>query len=125
MKRIIFVFAAIVFAMSAFAQQEIKAEFPKATIGGKSSGEITVNEIISAGQLLVTNPELKITHFIFKFKIGEEMVTASSDSDKITTNMMDLIKGIKPGDRLYMDEIKATKQDGTIIDLPPQPFIIK
>lgn len=119
----------IIFAMclafAAIAQQAIPAEFPKAAIAGKSAGTITIEEIQTAGILTVNNADLKITGFTFAFKVGEQMISLSSKSDKITDEMISSIRSINKGDRLHVEKIQATTPDGKIIELQALPFLIR
>jgi hypothetical protein len=125
MKRIVFLAFIMIISTTVFAQQKITAKYPKATIAGKSAGDITINEIVTAGELLTTNPEIKITHFAFTLKSGNDLVTEISNSNKITDNMVGFIRKMGRGQKLVVEKIEATTPDGKTINLETLIFFIK
>jgi hypothetical protein len=124
--RTLFILATmLLLTLTANAQIQIAAEFPKASIAGKSSGEVTIDEIIKAGELLTNNNELKVKSFSLTFKLDGDLVTTTSKSNKITDKMTGYLKQLTPGQKLYFEDIETTKADGAVIKLQPVWFIIK
>jgi hypothetical protein len=125
MKKSVLLIILLVFSLATNAQQLLTAQFPKVTIAGKSSGEITVKEIISAGGLQTTHSSLTITHFVFTIKNDGNSVTAASNSAKLTNQMIGYLKSLKKGDKFYIEEIETVTSSGKVIQLAPQNFAIK
>jgi hypothetical protein len=125
MRGIVFLAIAFIFCTTAFAQREIPAQFPKATIAGKSAGEITINEILKAGALLPTSSELTIVHCAFTTKIGNDLITETSNSSKITDNMIGVVRKMVKGQKLVVDQIEAKTSDGKTINLETLIFFIQ
>jgi hypothetical protein len=125
MRTIIIIAIALFFSTAAFAQQKIAAQFPKASFAGKSSGEVTADEIITAGELLSTNSELKVKSFTMTFNFSDKPVSASSKSSKLTESMKGYLKELKSGQKVTVENIETVKADGVVIKLEPLIFILK
>jgi hypothetical protein len=126
MKKFILVVFAIVFSFSAFSQQKIDAQFPKATIAGKSAGDITLEEITKAGELQTTIYELTIVGFTLSYSKGNgDLVSMVSTTNKFTENMIILLKDLKKGQKFILEDIKVVSPDGKKFNLETSKFVIK
>lgn len=125
MKRLSLFISAIIISFAALAQQAITAEFPKATLSGKNAGEITVNEIITAGELGVTNSGLKIVRFALSLNVGADLVTYTSTSSKLTSQMIGAVKTLEKGKKLFIEDIETVNSGGLIIKLEALNLTIK
>jgi hypothetical protein len=125
MKAIIVITLALFFTVAASAQQKIAAQFPKATLAGKSSGEITVNEILKAGALSTTSSELKIVSFSFSLKDGKNVISLDNKTAKFSESTLGFVRNLQAGKTLYVENIETVKFDGVAIKLEPVKFTIK
>ena len=93
-----------------------QSDDPKVQINGISQGTITINDLVNQEKLICNNKNLVIIGFTMSYPIGEDdFVELVSTSDKLTQEMKDNIKTIKPGTEISFENIKAKKADKTII----------
>ena len=98
---------------------------PHATIAGRNGGIISKDLLLKQEELRV---EMGDFDFDLNFEVTEFTVSAvikgfvrefNSKSNQITDNQKNLIKVIKPGQKVYFQDIKCKGPDGTIRDLSP------
>jgi hypothetical protein len=125
MKKIIFILSLLALSLGAFAQVAITAEYPKAAISGKSSGDLSVAEIQAAGELTTTLTQLRITHFALTMKSGADLVTTTSNSARFTEAMMGYLKSLPKGEKIYVEDIETLNLEGRIVKLQPLTFTVR
>ena len=64
-------------------------------------------------------PPVEILSFSFGTYIDGKLKELATEGRLITTEMKAIIKGLRPGDRIYMEQIKAKLPDETIRSLAP------
>jgi hypothetical protein len=124
MKKIILCFIAVTLALIATAQQQLTEELPHATLAGKNSGMITLNEINIAGKLQSSDPKVQIVHFALTIINDGVLVFRVANNDRISAPMMVQLKQLSPGQKFIVDEIRALKPGGEIIELKSLKFTL-
>jgi hypothetical protein len=125
MKKLILFAVGIFLLTAAFAQQKIAVQFPKVTLAGKSSGEISIAEIVQAGELFATNTGLKVVYFAITLNPGGAVVKENKSNNKLTAEMITYLKSLVPGSVFYLDRVEVANNTGASIKLEPQKFTIK
>lgn len=98
--------------LSAFSQPAD----PKVTIGGVSEGKITKTDILKVTKLDVSPENIAIISFTMSYLVGnDDYVELVSNSDKLTSEMIESLKQIKVGTEVSFENIKAKIEDKTII----------
>jgi hypothetical protein len=99
---------------------------PQASIAGVTGGVISRDKILNATGIdsEITNFDfeapVKVIHFAASITLDEKSGRSKveiSDSDKFTAPMIEMIKNLKSGQKIYFEEIKCTCPDGTIREL--------
>lgn len=125
MKKIVLVTLGVLLFTAGFAQQKIDVQFPKGTIAGKSSGDISIQEIVNAGSILTTNETLKVVHIAITMNPGGPAIKECRGSGKLTAEMITFLKSLSTGTVFYFDGIEAANNVGDIIKLAPLKFTLK
>lgn len=107
------------------AQQSLDVKFPKATIAGKSGGDITIGEIVRAGEVRTTNETLNVVRFAIVNNPGGAIIQENKTDNEIGTGMLAYIRSLTPGSKLCIDRVEAANNTGAVIKLEPVQFTIK
>ena len=104
---------------------------PIATVGGKNEGVITKTQLISEQGVYAEIPDFD---FEMKFTVTSFQVSTSkggfvqdkiANGNRFTQEQIDMMKGLNPGSRLYIDNIVVKGDDGTTRNLSAISFKIK
>jgi gliding motility-associated protein GldM len=104
---------------------------PIATVAGLFEGMITRNQLIAEQGVYAEIPdfdfEMKftVTSFVVSTSKGGFVVDKLANGNRFTQEQLDLIKGLNPGNRLYIDNIVVKGEDGTTRPLSAISFKIK
>ena len=104
---------------------------PIATVAGKNEGLITKNELVAEQGVFAEIPdfdfEMKftVTSFAVSTSKGGFVVDKLSTGNRFNQEQLDLMKGLNPGSRLYIDNIVAKGEDGTTRNLSAISFKIR
>jgi gliding motility-associated protein GldM len=104
---------------------------PLATVAGKNEGLITRNELIAEQGVFAEIPdfdfEMKftVTSFVVSTSKGGFVVDKPANGNRFSQEQIDLMKGLNPGSRLYIDNIVAKGEDGTTRNLSTISFKIR
>ena len=119
MKKLFLISMMLIFTLGAYAQNA-----PIALLAGKSEGKISVDEIIQAGKLMVSDTSCVIIKFALMMNGGGDLVSITSNSDVITESMIKLLQQAKEGQKIYFEDIQIKKPDGSIAALASLIFAI-
>lgn len=109
---IIFCILSFLFNSELFSQNND----PKISIAGKSEGIILKTELLASGKLIPSSKDIMIVSFSISYPIGEDdLVELFSTSDTLTREMKDHILKLKPGTDLTIENIKAKRDEKTLI----------
>ena len=109
------VFLALSFVLIAL-NLAAQTDDPAATIGGFKNGSIKRADLIAVEKILPNNSNIIIVSFTMSYPIGnDDLVELVSKSDKITQEMKDSFKKVKAGTEISFENIKAKRDDKTII----------
>jgi hypothetical protein len=120
MKKLFLISIMLIYTLGAYAQNA-----PIASLAGKSEGKISVDEIIQAAKITVSDTSCVIAKYILTMHAGGDLVSMTSDSDLITEIMIKQLKQAKEGQKIYFEDIQIKKPDGSIAKLSPLIFVIK
>lgn len=97
-----------------------------AMIGGKSSGEITISEIVGE-QLVVNNNEYEVVGFSFSYKVGGAYISNTVEGNRSKTRgMLINIEQVEDGEDVYYRNIKCKHlETEKIIELPELTFTFR
>lgn len=104
---------------------------PIATVANKNAGLITRNELVAEQGVYAEIPdfdfEMKftVTSFVVSTSKGGFVVDKSATGNRFNQEQIDLMKGLNPGSRLYIDNIVAKGEDGTTRNLSTISFKIR
>jgi gliding motility-associated protein GldM len=104
---------------------------PVATVGGKNEGIIGKSQLLAEQGIYAEIPdfdfEMKftVTSFVVSSSKGGFVVDKPANGNRFTQEQLDLIKGLNPGSRLYIDNIVVKGDDGTTRNLPAISLKIK
>ena len=103
---------------------------PLAYDAGKVEGLISITELQGNDGIVAKIPEFDfemkftVTSFVVSTTIGGFTVDKPTNGNRFSTDQKELIKRLKPGNRLYFESIVAKGDDGTVRRLPPLSFKI-
>lgn len=105
---------------------------PTATIGGKSRGVMRKEELAAEEGIYA---ELKNFDFDMRFSVNHFKVTVpgnsgmvytlDSEGNRFTSEQRGMFRRLKPGSRIFFDEITARGEDGSTRELAPISLLIK
>jgi len=104
---------------------------PTVRINGQSGGKIDTASIFKAGKLIaeIYNGEFQFPWTIMEFTMNCNYAGFSYDkiskSDKISPEQISLIKKLKPGMKIYFEDIRVMGPEGTPRTLGPIAFELK
>lgn len=104
---------------------------PVAKIADKRQGSISQEELISAGkmQVVLENFDFDLQWVIVGFTVSAVregyVIEYTSESDKLTAEQVELIQSLKPGAKIYFENIKAMGPDGSTRPLSALVFSIQ
>jgi hypothetical protein len=106
----------LLFFSVGFAEAQSQSDDPKVLINDINRGSITRNDLIYQEKIVCSAKDIIILGFTMSYPIGEDdFVELVSASDKLTQEMKDHVKDLKPGTEISFENIKAKKGDKTII----------
>ena len=136
----------ILFSVAAFCQDttnERKGTFKikkpendslviRATIAGKSRGEITKGELLAAPGIVAVvdysassvDIRYEIASFEMSLIIRGIIVTKSIKGSRLSTDIKQYISNAEKGTKIYFENIRAKGPEGDLIKLPPIIFEI-
>jgi hypothetical protein len=114
----------IAFCKCSYSQDLATMITPYASISGKTSGEITVAELV--GQpIVVSNDEFTVTSFVLLVvdSSGDMMERPINEGifNKVASNA---IRTVSEGTKIYLESITAKNENGLSITLEPMKFVI-
>jgi gliding motility-associated protein GldM len=104
---------------------------PIATVAGKNEGTITKNQLLAEQGIFAEIPdfdfEMKfaVTSFTVSSSKGGYVQEKTANGNRFTQEQLDLMKGLNPGSRLYIDNIVVKGGDGTTRTLSAISFKIR
>lgn len=107
-----------------------KVPDPVASVAGKIEGIISKNELLAQPGVMAKIPdfdfEMKftVTSFVVSMSKQGYVVDKPTKSNRFSQDQIDLMKGLNPGNRLYIESIVAKGDDGTTRNLPSISFKI-
>ena len=96
--------------------------FPR--LCGKLIGEISFKEI-ELDPVLRINANLKISSFKMSFRVGSGDIVYTSNSDRLTSSMLDKIANLKTGEPILFYDIKTRHYSGKFIQLQPLELVYR
>jgi len=103
---------------------------PVASVAGKIEGVITKNELLAQQGVLAKIPDFdfemnfSVTSFVVSTSKGGFVVDKPAKGNRFTQDQKDLMKGLNPGGRLYIESIVVKGDDGSTRNLPSISFKI-
>jgi gliding motility-associated protein GldM len=104
---------------------------PVATVGGKNEGLISKNELLAEQGVFAEIPDFDfqmkftVASFVVSTSKGGFVVDKPATGNKFSSEQIDLMKGLNPGGRLYIDNIVAKGEDGSTRNLSAISFKIR
>lgn len=104
---------------------------PIATVADKNEGLISRNELLAEqgvyAEIKDFDFEMKftVTSFVVSTSKGGFVVDKIANGNRFTQEQIDVMKGLNPGNRLYIDNIVVKGEDGTTRNLSAISFKIK
>ena len=101
---------------------------PVASVAGKIEGAITKNELLAQQGVLAKIPDFDfamnftVTSFVVSTSKAGFIVDKPTKGNKFSQDQIDLMKGLNPGSRLYIESIVVKGDDGTTRNLPSISF---
>ncbi len=99
----------------------VGAPDPAPSVASKTGGEITLNEVITAGGVkaldngpFINSTEWKVVGFSLSFISGMFVDELPSTSDKFTPEQINAINGIKPGQKFFFENVRVITADSTV-----------
>lgn len=118
-------FAMLLFNCSTLFSQNSEAKGVFAQLAGKSSGEITKNEIVNDGSITCFPSDCIVTSFTFSIAKRGDIIEYHIQGNKLSELILATIKSSEPGEKFIIESIEAEKPDSTKIKLPALVFTIK
>jgi hypothetical protein len=93
--------------------------------GKKGTANISKNDLLSAAGIVAEMEnfdfDVKVTvqSFDISANIGGFLSTKSSNSNKVTPEQKAMLQTVKPGSRVYIENIKVKMPDGSVRDIAP------
>ncbi len=113
-------FIIVVFAINTVFAQSVKT---KASISGKSSGVITLGEII--GQTITVTPEtFTVTSFTINAASGESIINVDVTGNVVDKNASNKIRTLASGTKITFKNIKAINVAGEVT-VPDMEFTLE
>ena len=103
---------------------------PVASVAGKIEGVITKNELLAQQGVLAKIPDFDfamnftVTSFVVSTSKAGYIVDKPTKGNRFSQEQTDLMKGLNPGSRLYIESIIVKGDDGTTRNLPALNFKI-
>ena len=103
---------------------------PVASVAGKIEGAITKNELMAQQGVLAKIPDFDflmnftVTSFVVSTSKQGYIIDKQTKGNRFSQEQMDLMKGLNPGSRLYIESIVVKGDDGTVRNLPAISFKI-
>ena len=107
-----------------------KVPDPIASVAGKIDGAITKNELLAQQGVLAKIPDFDfemnftVTSFVVSTIKASYVIDEPTKGNRFSTKQVDLMKGLNPGSRLYIESIVVKGDDGTTRNLPAISFKI-
>jgi hypothetical protein len=117
--------AMLLFNCSTLFSQNSEVKDVFAQLAGKSSGEITKNEILKDGSITCFPSDCIVTSFTFSISRRGDIIEYQTKGNKLSELIMAIIKSSDPGEKFIIESIEAEKPDATKIKLPALVFTIK
>ena len=103
---------------------------PVASVAGKTEGVITKNELLAQQGVSSKIPDFdfEMNFTVKSFNVstskGGFVVDKPANGNRFTQEQKDLMKGLNPGSRLYIESIVVKGDDGSVRNLPALSFKI-
>ncbi len=103
---------------------------PVASVAGKNEGVITKNELLAQQGVLAKIPDFDfqmnftVTSFVVSTSKAGFVVDKPTKGNRFSQEQTDLMKGLNPGSRLYIESIVVKGDDGSVRNLPALSFKI-
>jgi|SRR5665647_474529 len=103
---------------------------PVASVAGKIEGVITKNELLAQQGVLAKIPDFDfqmnftVTSFVVSTSKAGFVVDKATKGNRFSQEQSDLMKGLNPGSRLYIESIVVKGDDGSVRNLPALSFKI-
>ncbi|HZK95568.1 MAG TPA: gliding motility protein GldM [Prolixibacteraceae bacterium] len=103
---------------------------PVASVAGKIEGVITKNELLAQQGVLAKIPDFDfqmnftVTSFVVSTSKAGFVVDKATKGNRFSQEQTDLMKGLNPGGRLYIESIVVKGDDGSVRNLPALSFKI-
>jgi len=103
---------------------------PVASVAGKIEGVITKNELLAQQGVLAKIPDFDfqmnftVTSFVVSTSKAGFVVDKATKGNRFSQEQSDLMKGLNPGNRLYIESIVVKGDDGSVRNLPALSFKI-
>jgi gliding motility-associated protein GldM len=103
---------------------------PVASVAGKVEGLISKNELLAQTGVLAKIPDFDfqmnftVTSFVVSTQKSGFIVDKATKGNRFSQEQTDLMKGLNPGGRLYIESIVVKGDDGSTRNLPPISFKI-
>ena len=103
---------------------------PIASVAGKIEGLISKNELMAQQGVLANIPDFDfqmkftVTSFVVSTSKAGFVVDKSTKGNRFSQEQTDLMKGLNPGSRLYIESIVVKGDDGSTRNLPALSFKI-
>jgi len=119
-----------VFGQAAETNTQKSVLYKAATIGNKNFGNISKQELLDANKLSLASQfdsSFQIVSFrITRVRKGENPVEIDNKiNGELTVEMVEMIKILKPGDKVYFEYIKCKNSDNQITSLLSLSFVIE
>jgi hypothetical protein len=137
MRHFVLISFSILFVALANCQDSTNAKIRKVTIKkgftesdlfprlcGKLIGDISFKEI-ETDPVLKTKAKLKIDSFKMSLRVGSGVLVYSSDSQRLTSLMLEVIANLKSGEPILFYDIKTFHYSGKLIQLQPLELIYR
>ena len=101
---------------------------PVASVAGKIEGAISKNELMAQDGVLAKIPDFdfemnfKVISFVVSTSKAGFIVDKPTKGNRFSQEQKDLMKGLNPGSRLYIESIVVKGDDGTTRNLPSISF---
>ncbi|MCX6236162.1 MAG: gliding motility protein GldM [Bacteroidia bacterium] len=103
---------------------------PVASVAGKIEGVITKNELLAQQGVLAKIPDFDfqmnftVTSFVVSTPKAGYIIDEPTKGNRFSQKQIDLMKGLNPGGRLYIESIVVKGDDGSTRNLPSISFKI-
>jgi hypothetical protein len=106
MKKIIIVFAYLLFVLNGFCQQNIKI-----MVAGKSSGIITIKELNEAKKITLNTDTIKIISFKLSCIVNGFFKTIEINSDSLNAECYNILNN-QAGKKIFFEDIEGVLNNG-------------